>query len=249
MTSSQPLVAADGVSVSYGSGLVVQRASLSVLPGQVVAVLGANGSGKSTLIKAIVGVNPIAEGEVRLLGASSVSARRRAAARVGYVPQRLSSTAGIAASSLEVVQSGLTGPGLFRARRSRERAMAALKMVRMDDFATRSVATLSGGQHQRVLIARALIRQPHLLVMDEPLAGIDADSAESLAQILGERKREGVGVLLVLHDLGPLRPLIDNVLVLEGGRPVFWGASSEYLSRVDLAELPRELCSENLSEY
>ncbi|MBV7363915.1 metal ABC transporter ATP-binding protein [Actinomycetaceae bacterium TAE3-ERU4] len=241
-----PLLDARNIGVTYGSGRVVSNVTLTLYPGEVKAVLGPNGSGKSSLIKALVGVNQIIDGTLSIFGQSARKHYRSQAKKIGYVPQRLSQAAGISATSLEVVESGLTGPWLFHTRHAKSRAQRALSAVQMEKFANRPVSSLSGGQHQRVLIARALVREPKLLIMDEPLAGIDAESAKTLAKILKTQKETGVGILLVLHDLGCLEEIIDSLLVLEQGKTVAQGPIDEFRTgKHELLAHSHPLCGES----
>ena len=214
--------------VGYGSREVLHDVSLEVAAGEVVAILGANGSGKSTLIRAVLGLVPLSRGEIELFG---VPRRRfRQWARVGYVPQRLGAGSGVPATVAEVVASGrLARRGLFRPPGAADRAAvrAALADVGLADRAGDPVATLSGGQQQRTLIARALTGRPDLLILDEPTAGVDADSQEAFAATLDRFRQRGGTVLLVAHELGPLQPLIDRCVVVHSGRIAHTGAVPE----------------------
>jgi zinc transport system ATP-binding protein len=215
-------------SVAYGGREVLQDVSLEVAAGEVVAILGANGSGKSTLIRAVLGLVPLTRGGIELFG---VPRRRfRQWARIGYVPQRLGAGSGVPATVAEVVASGrLARRGLFRPPRAADRAAvhAALADVGLADRAGDPVATLSGGQQQRTLIARALTGAPDLLILDEPTAGVDADSQTAFAATLDRFRRGGGTVLLVAHELGPLHPLIDRAVVVHSGRIAHTGPVPE----------------------
>ncbi|MFE3632855.1 metal ABC transporter ATP-binding protein [Streptomyces cellostaticus] len=213
----EPVIAMRGVTAELGARPVLRGIDLTVRRGEVVALLGANGSGKSTAIRAIIGRVPASDGTIELFG----TPRRgfRDWARVGYVPQRTTAAGGVPATVSEIVSSGRlsrTRFGLFR-RADREAVRRALELVGMADRAGDPVNALSGGQHQRVLIARALVAEPELLIMDEPMAGVDLASQEVLASTLREQVARGTTVLLVLHELGPLEPLIDRAVVLRDG--------------------------------
>ncbi|WP_213454023.1 metal ABC transporter ATP-binding protein [Rhizomonospora bruguierae] len=207
--------------VGYGDRAVLHGAHLSVEAGEVVALLGANGSGKSTLIRACLGLVPLASGEIRLFG--TPLRRFRQWRRIGYVPQRLGAGGGVPATVAEVVASGrLARRGLLRPPRGADRAAvgAALAAVGLADRSGEPVSTLSGGQQQRTLIARALAAEPELLILDEPTAGVDAGSQAAFAGALGEFVAGGGTVLLVAHELGPLKPLITRAVVVHEGRLV-----------------------------
>lgn len=214
----EPVISLLGVTASLGARTVLRGIDLTVGRGEVVALLGANGSGKSTTVRAVVGQVPVTGGDLRLFG--TPLARFRTWRRVGYVPQRSTAAGGVPATVREVVSAGrLAHTGLGPLRRTDKAAVQrALEVVGMADRASDSVNTLSGGQHQRILIARALAGEPDLLIMDEPLTGVDLASQRVLADALREQTGDGTSVLLVLHELGPLAPLIDRAVVLRDGR-------------------------------
>nr|WP_262842809.1 ATP-binding cassette domain-containing protein [Sphaerisporangium corydalis] len=211
--------------VSLDGRPVLRGIDLRIHAGEVVAVLGANGSGKSTLIRALLGLTPLSGGTAELHGVAP--GRFRDWWRVGYVPQRLSIGGGVPATVREVVASGR----IARQRRLRrtsagDRAAVAhaLEAVGLTERAGDPVGWLSGGQQQRVLIARALAGEPDTFVMDEPTAGVDAESQLHLAGTLASLVERGRTVLLVAHELGPMAPLITRSVVLGGGRILHDGA-------------------------
>lgn len=214
---TESVVSLRGVRADLGSRPVLRGIDLTVNRGEVVALLGANGSGKSTAIRTIIGQVPTSAGEIELFG--TPRARFRDWARVGYVPQRTTAAGGVPATVTEIVSSGRLSRARFGVlrRADKEAVRRALELVGMADRAKDSVNALSGGQHQRVLIARALAAEPELLVMDEPMAGVDLASQEVLARTLTRQVAQGATVLLVLHELGPLEPLIDRAVVLRDG--------------------------------
>ncbi len=211
-------------SVTLDGRPVLRNVDLEVSEGEIVALLGANGSGKSTLVRAAVGLVPLDGGEVELFG--TPLPQFRAWRRLGYVPQHSRAVAGVPATVQEVVMSGRLSrrPVLGLARGTDHEAVArAVSRVGLVDRLRSPLAELSGGQQQRVLIARALAADADLLVMDEPTSGVDHDNQESLAELLGELVDEGASVLLVAHELGPMRSLVDRVVVLGDGRVVSTG--------------------------
>lgn len=214
---SEPVISLRGVRAELGSRTVLRGIDLTVHRGEVVALLGANGSGKSTAVRTVIGQVPISDGEIELFG--TPRRRFRDWRRLGYVPQRTTAAGGVPATVTEIVASGRlsrTRLGILR-KADHEAIRRALDLVGMADRAKDSVNALSGGQHQRVLIARALACEPELLIMDEPMAGVDLASQEVLASTLREQVARGTTVLLVLHELGPLEPLIDRAVVLRDG--------------------------------
>ncbi|MEE6272566.1 metal ABC transporter ATP-binding protein [Georgenia sp. MJ206] len=221
-----PPIRARDLGVTVGTATILRHVDLTVTDGETVALLGANGSGKSTLVKALVGVVPVTAGHGELYGVDVTTARRRVDwGRVGYAPQRVTATAGVPATALEVVTSGLLdNRRLHPGRGARAKALAALDEVGLGHRAGESVQVFSGGQQQRVLIARALVRRPDLLILDEPLAGIDHTSKRALAATLHRLRERGTTVLVVLHELGELGGMIDRAVVLRHGRVVHDGA-------------------------
>ncbi|MCJ1677421.1 metal ABC transporter ATP-binding protein [Streptomyces sp. APSN-46.1] len=212
---------------TLGSRPVLRGVDLTVRRGEVVALLGANGSGKSTAVRAVVGQVPLTGGALSLFGTEFK--RFKDWSRIGYVPQRTTAASGVPATVREVVSSGRLARSRFGILRKADKAAVerALDLVGMGSHADASVNALSGGQHQRVLIARALAVEPELLIMDEPMAGVDLANQEVLANALRAQVAAGSAVLLVLHELGPLEPLIDRAVVLRDGCVVHDGPPPE----------------------
>lgn len=217
-----------GGCVSLGGQPILTDVDITVEPGEFVAILGANGSGKTTLVRTLVGLVPLTSGQLSLFGTPLAAFHEWP--RIGYVPQRLSVGGGVPATVREVVASGRVGrQSRFRRTSSHDRHAVdhALEDVAMAHRADALVTTLSGGQQQRVLIARALAGEPEVLVMDEPTAGVDADSQDTLAGALGHLSNAGGSVVLVAHELGPLASLIRRAVVLRAGQVVSDGAPPE----------------------
>jgi len=211
----------EDLTVSYGDRPALWDIDLNIPPGVLAGVIGPNGAGKSTLLKAILGLVPLSAGHVRLFGHTYAEQRRR----VGYVPQRSSVDWDFPTTAVDVVTMGLYGRmGWLRwpGRRERDRALRALEEVGMDALADRQISELSGGQQQRVFIARALVQQPDLLLLDEPMAGVDATTERSIIDILGRLRREGRTIIVVHHDLQTVQRYFDwliflNVRVIAAG--------------------------------
>ncbi|MEU4365615.1 metal ABC transporter ATP-binding protein [Promicromonospora sp. NPDC023987] len=225
---SEPVIEASGLHFRAGASHILRGVDLTVRQGEVVALLGANGSGKSTLVRALVGIKAPSEGTVRLLGEPLGAGRRGAGvdwSRVGYVPQRAGAGGGIPSTAQEVVASGLLhGRRLRLPRGWRDQVERALEQVGLADRVRDPVHLLSGGQQQRILIARALVREPDLLVLDEPVAGVDVASQEAFAATMERLVGGGLTVLVVLHELGELEPLVSRAVVLRHGKVVHDGA-------------------------
>jgi zinc transport system ATP-binding protein len=229
---AEVLVRADGLSFRYGHESVLKDVTLEVRAGEFVALVGPNGSGKSTLLKLILGVLAPRSGRVDLLGRLPGDVRDRW--RVGYVPQRPSLLSEVPATVQEIVAAGrlrqrgwwrgLTGP-------DHEAVRHAIESVGLAELAARPLNELSIGQQQRAFIARAFAGEPELLVLDEPIAGVDAESQrrfrDSLVHLI---RQHGAGVLLVSHELAAVADVIDRVVVLKQ-RVMFDGDPSELASR------------------
>lgn len=192
-----PLVRARDIGIRYGARWVIRHVDLSVLPGQLVYIIGGNGAGKSTCARAVLGLIEVDEGSVE----------RRPALGVGYVPQRLAVTPTLPLTVRRLV----TLTGRFPAA-DIDAALAAVGLERLGDP---SVTTLSGGEFQRVLLARELLRRPDLLVLDEPDQGVDVAGAEVLhAQLERLRGELGCGLLVISHDLKLAMETGDDFCVL-----------------------------------
>jgi zinc transport system ATP-binding protein len=215
--ASASLLEADGISFSFGRQQVLDGVGLAVRPGEFVALVGPNGSGKSTLLRILLGSLSSASGSVTLLGSSPDRLRERG--RLGYVPQRPALSPDVPATVEELVSTGrLARRGWWRmfTREDRDAVVHAMESVGLAELAARPLATLSGGQQQRAFIARAFASEPELLVLDEPIAGIDAESQRRFRDSLVHLIRDhGSGVLLVSHELSAVSADIDRVVVLK----------------------------------
>jgi len=222
------LVRAEGISAGYGRDPVIEDVSLDVLPGQFVALVGPNGSGKSTLLNVLLGALQPRAGSVRLFG--EVPDRFHARWRLGYVPQRPSLESEVPATVREIVASGRLAQGRWwrsPTRADRDAVEHAIESVGLADMASTPLNELSGGQRQRTFIARAFATEPDLVILDEPIAGVDAASQQrfrdALVHLIAEH---GAGVLLVSHELTPVADDLDRVIVLRRG-VVFDGPPAE----------------------
>lgn len=203
----------EDLTVSYGAEPALWDIDLDIPPGVLCAIVGPNGAGKSTLIKAVLGlVRPVA-GHVRLLGRPIGQMR----GRVGYVPQRQSVDWDFPASVRDVVEMGLYRRlGWLRrpGRAARAQALAALAEVGMQDHAERQIGRLSGGQQQRVFLARALVQDAPILLLDEPMAGVDATTEAVIFALLARLRDQGRTVIVVHHDLSTVAAQFDWVVLL-----------------------------------
>ncbi len=227
-------------SVRLGGTTVWSELSASVARGEFVALLGANGSGKSTLLRVLLGALALSAGSADVLGA----APGRSARAVGYLPQRRAFDSGTRLRGRDIVRLGLDGdryglplPGRRASAAARARVAEAIELVGASAYAGRAIGEASGGEQQRLLIAQALVRKPDLLLLDEPLDGLDLPSQAAVAALVAHISRShGMAVLLVAHDVNPLLPYLDRVIYLAGGRAVE-GTVEEVITAETLSEL------------
>jgi len=220
MDAPAAVVEARGLAAAYGGRAVWSGADFDIRQGEFVAVLGPNGAGKSTLLKMLLGLQPVGGGELRVFGSSP----RRGSADIGYVPQAHGFDSDAAIRGSDLVGLGLDGhrwgfrlPGATTDRK-RDRVARELSAVGAAEYATRRVGQLSGGERQRLLLAQALVSEPSLLLLDEPLANLDLRSQAAMAELIGDIARTNrLTVILVAHDLNPLRRVLDRVCYIAGG--------------------------------
>ena len=200
----------DGV-VALGGRTIWRDANFTLDAGTITAVLGPNGAGKSTLLKAILGLVQLSHGSLEVFGAPPERGNRR----VGYLAQSRRADEMASVTGRDYVGLGFDGPrfGWGHDRAKREVVQRALALTGTTSFADRPLNTLSGGQRQRVALAQATVFKPELLLLDEPLAGLDlAAQAEIVDLINLIRDTTGAAVVVVAHDLNPLAPIVDQVL-------------------------------------
>lgn len=206
----------------YGGHAAATVDGLDIRAGEVVALLGPNGSGKTTLMKGMLGLIDRLDGSVDLLGNNVDSMRDRSA--VGYLPQRQSAAGPIPVTVNELVRSGrLTRRNPLGLRRDDGTVGSVLAQVGLLDQRSKRVSTLSGGQQRRALLARALVGGARVLMLDEPFAGVDQRNQEDIADALDALLHDGLTLVVVLHELGPLEPLVTRVVCMDGGRVRFDG--------------------------
>jgi ABC-type Mn2+/Zn2+ transport system ATPase subunit len=218
----------------YGAQMVLEGISFSLLPGQLIGIIGPNGAGKTTLLKAILGLAPAISGAVTIGGRHAP----RRSGLVAYVPQRDAINWRFPASVADVVLMGRYGRlGWLRRPGPADRAIAAtcLEQVGMREYAQQPIAELSGGQQQRVFLARALAQEPEVLLLDEPISGVDAPTQESILRLLAELANQGKTLLLTTHDLRCNMDFFDGLLALNR-RLVALGAVEQVLTPAVLTQ-------------
>lgn len=207
------VVSVRDLSVAYDHKPVLWDIDLEIPAGRLTAIVGPNGAGKSTLIKSILGMMPSVSGTITVFNQPVAKVRKK----VAYVPQRNAVDWEFPTDALDVVMMGTYGRlGWFRrpGKAEQEAALESLGRVGMADFARRQISQLSGGQQQRVFLARALVQKADLFFMDEPLAGVDTVTEESILGILKELRDEGKTVVVVHHDLQTVEEVFDDVILL-----------------------------------
>jgi ABC-type Mn2+/Zn2+ transport system ATPase subunit len=201
------------VSVAYGGRTALESVWLSIPHGAQVAIVGPNGAGKSTLFKAMVGLLPLASGEMLIHGVPPSDYRDP----IAYVPQREEVDWRFPVTVADVVAMGRYGRGKWLKRLDGDdRLVVRQSMDRLEvgDLAQRPIGELSGGQQQRVFLARALAQQPHVLLLDEPFTGVDVATREATLDVLAGLRQGGVTVLVSTHDLDLAAGRFDQVVLL-----------------------------------
>ena len=205
----QPIIKMNNLSFSYNGLPVLDEVNLTIYERDFLSIVGPNAGGKTTLLKLILGLLKPSDGSIRVFGLPPVKAR----SRIGYMPQYSNLDPLFPVSVLDVVLMGRLGNGRrfgFFGKSDREAAVEALRKVELQDVSNRSFSDLSGGQHQRVLIARALVTNPDLLLLDEPTSNVDAVVETELYELLNELN-EKMTVVLVTHDLGFVSGYVKRV--------------------------------------
>ena len=225
------LVEAEDLVVSYGAYVAVASSTFRVPAVGVVAVIGPNGSGKSTLLSALAGLVPVASGRLRVLGRDPLAAR----ARISFVMQSTPVPPITPITVREVVGLGrLARLGMFGRFRAEDHRAVEDAMVRMEisHLAHRHMRELSGGQRQRVLIAQGMVQEHDLLLLDEPLTGLDITSAATIDELIHEQRADGCSVIMTTHDLDEARAA--DWVILVSGRVVASGPPAQVCTRHNL---------------
>lgn len=231
-------IRAEGLGVTLGGKKVLEGINFTVKAGELTGIIGPNGAGKTTLLRSFLGLVPIREGKLTLLGAS-LARLKEVRPRVGYMPQRQSFERRFPLSVADVVGIGLLSPALVlrRVANREEQVSAALQAVGMSGYAKRSFQALSGGEQQRILLARSLVKNPELLLLDEPNAGLDYPAQQGFMQLIQKLKQEqGLTIILVSHDLVSVASEADQLICINKTMHIH-GRPSEVLnsSRLDAA--------------
>ena len=219
------LITCDNLTLAYDTGVVASGVSFTLEAGSYLCIVGENGSGKSTLMKAILSLHPIHSGTLTV----SAAARKRG---IGYLPQHTPAQRDFPASVKEIVRSGcLHRTGLLPFWRASDKKLAQKAMERMgiDHLAGRCYRELSGGQQQRVLLARAFCATGDLILLDEPIAGLDPLAMTEMYGMIADLHRDGVAVVMVSHDVAAAVNYATHILHISK-TTTFFGTTEEYLA-------------------
>ncbi|MDE6500514.1 MAG: metal ABC transporter ATP-binding protein [Ruminococcus sp.] len=211
-------------SLGYEDGVVTENLNFTVNSGDYLCILGENGSGKSTLIKALLGLRPPVSGEIKW---EEFSARE-----IGYLPQQTPVQRDFPASVREIVLSGcLARCGLrpFYNKADRKLAEDNMKQLHIENLADRCYRELSGGQQQRVLLARALCATSEMLLLDEPVTGLDPKAQNDLYELIASLNRKGITIIMVSHDIGSSLKYASHILHI-AKKQLFFGTVNEYIN-------------------
>lgn len=232
----QYVVEAKNLSVSYKNKKVWHDANFSVSKGEFVAVIGPNGAGKTTMFRMLLGLQQQTSGTLEVFG----SAPKKGNPKIGYVPQRHTIDNDTNIECLELVHLAYSGNiwGFRPSSRDEKKiAMDALEAVGAKELAHKSLAALSGGELQRIFLAEALVSNPEMLLLDEPLSNLDLKRAQDLVRLISRIVKERkVTTFLVAHDINPLIESLDKIIYMAGGK-VATGTPEKVLTSKSLSEL------------
>ncbi len=217
------LIKCEGLMIGYNAPILNQSLDFSVEEGDYLIIVGENGAGKSTLMKTMLRLIPALSGQISY--GEDFSANE-----IGYLPQQTVVQKDFPAAVKEVVLSGcqsLAGMRPFYSKDEKKLAMDNIKRMGMEEYANHSYRNLSGGQQQRVLLARALCATRKLLLLDEPVAGLDPSAMSELYELIKSLNDEGVGIIMISHDVQEAFNYAKHVLHV--GDKVFFGTTKEYM--------------------
>ena len=212
-SASTPLIISDGCCVHFGNAPALESVNFSINKGKKVAVVGPNGGGKSTLFNAIAGLIPLTEGSLTIKGKSPEDAK----GTVSYVPQKDLMNWNFPLSVKQVVEMGLTNRNtisIFKRKKIKNKIEKALENVGLLEKINENIKSLSGGQLQRVLIARALAQDSDILLLDEAFSAVDVGAQEDIMQLINNINLDGKTILIATHDVNNLEDKFDEVLCL-----------------------------------
>ena len=226
-----PAVEARGLTKHYGELVAVDGIDFEVPAGHCFGFLGPNGAGKTTTMKMIYGLAGVEGGELRVLGLDARTQRREVKGRIGVVPQEENLDREL------TVRENLVAQAMYHGIRDEERVDELLELALLSTRAGDRPQALSGGMKRRLLIARALVNRPELVVLDEPTTGLDPQARLAIWDLLDRLKREGVTQILTTHYMEEAARLCDRLVIMDAGRIVAEGSPPELLERYEQASL------------
>lgn len=236
VVSLTDLIVAQNVAAGYPDKIVWKGANFSIGRGQFIAIIGPNGAGKTTLFRLLLGMQQPISGTITLFEKRPT----RGNPRIGYVPQQHKIDSDMTVEALELVRLGVSGKNwgiTIFSENDRESALNSLEAVGASHLAHRSLNGLSGGELQKVFLAEALVSNPDVLLLDEPLTGLDLRAEQELLVLVNEIVRtRNVTALIVAHDINPLLGFLDKIVYIANGK-VASGSPVEVLTTESLSEL------------
>jgi lipooligosaccharide transport system ATP-binding protein len=230
-TTGTPVVAARGLVKRYGEIVAVRGIDFSVIAGEVPSFLGPNGAGKTTTMKAIYGLAEMDEGELTVLGLDAQARRREVNARIGVVPQEENLDRGL------TVRENLSMHALFHGIQPDGRIDELLRAAVLDQRADARTKELSGGMKRRLLVARALVNDPELVILDEPTTGLDPQARLAVWSVLDRLKAQGVTLIVTTHYMEEAERICDRLVIMDEGQIVAAGSPAELRHRYGQATL------------
>jgi ABC-type Mn2+/Zn2+ transport system ATPase subunit len=225
----------DRVTIAIRGKTIVSNISFWIPKGEFVCLCGPNGAGKSTLLKSILGLIPVTSGTITI-GGQSVAAGHH---KIGYVPQRKAFDRDFPARAVDLIVAALRGRWPAKVLPAeRERARAVLAKIGGERLLDKSLSGLSGGETQRVFLARALITDPSLIILDEPTAGVDVRGRAELLELMTTISRsDELAAILVTHNLSAVAQTAERIVYIEAGRLLCWGLPTELLGQESLTAI------------
>lgn len=228
----KPIIQLEDISFAYSNIDVVKKISFDINEGDFVGLIGPNGSGKTTLLKIMLGILKPRTGKITILGKNLNELKEWS--KIGYVPQKATNIANdFPATAEEIVSMGLLSvkriPKIIT-KEDKTKINDALKIVKMDLFAKKRITEFSGGQQQRILIAKALVTNPKILLLDEPTTGVDQENQASFYELLGKLNKKGITIVLVTHDIGRITDHVTKVASINQTL-TFYGDHDKFCSK------------------
>lgn len=220
------ILTASNVTINYGKLTAVDNATFSVQEGDYFCIAGSNGSGKSTLLKGIIGLAPIKSGHLHV---------HLPKEQISYLSQSNNADRDFPATVWEIILSGTQKSGSklpFYTKEDKINAENAMLQLGMEKFKNTRIGNLSGGQQQRALLARALCKDPRLLLLDEPFAGLDSSISEELYSLYKDLNKNGVTIIMASHDYHAIGKFASHVMLIDRSRIDFVGTAAEWREKL-----------------